>query len=205
MSKDQARNTPKPELTIVERQRLSDGWAKIDRVTFDLRRTDGDMQRHVHEIHDHGNGVVVLPYNPETKEVVLIRQFRLPPWLQGDDGRIWEVCAGLLDAGEAPEACARREIVEETGFRAREMAYLGKAYSSPGSLGECMHLYLAEVGAAPEPGAGGGLAEEGEDIEIFVMPFREALKMIEDGRIIDSKTMLLLRTLQAKRPDMMGA
>ena len=204
-NQDFPKASPLPELTIVEQETLSDGWAKLSRVTFDMRRTDGDMQRHVHEIHDHGNGIVILPYNPKTKTVVLIRQFRLPPWLKGDHKRIWEVCAGLLDGDEAPEDCARREIIEETGYRARKLTSLGKAYSSPGALTECMHLYLAEIGSEPEPGLGGGLAHEGEDIEVFVLPFRHALEMIESGEIIDSKTLLLLRTLQVKQPEMLAS
>lgn len=202
--KDDTRRGKAPELTIVDTQPLSEGWAKLSRVTFDLRRNDGDMQRHVHEIHHHGSAVALLPYNAQRASVVLIRQFRLPPWLMGDKTRIWEACAGLLDGDEAPEDCARREIVEETGYRALSLTPLGRVYSSPGSLTESMHLFLAEIGSEPEPGAGGGLIEEGEDIEVFEIPFAEALQMIEAGQIIDAKTQLLLRTLQTRQPDLLG-
>jgi len=197
-NKTHDRTGPAPELNIVETRSLSEGWARLSRVTFDLRRHDGELQRHVHEIHDHGSAVAMLPYNRETGSVVLIRQFRLPPWLMGERIRMWEAPAGLLDGDETPEDCARREILEETGYKALRLIPLGRAYASPGSLTECMYLFLAEIGPEAEPGAGGGLAEEGEDIEVFELPLAEALEMIDQGVIIDAKTQLLLRSLQVR-------
>ncbi|MCT7423360.1 GDP-mannose pyrophosphatase NudK, partial [Escherichia coli] len=81
-------------------------------ITYDLTRSNGEVIRHKREVYDRGNGATILLYNPEKKTVVLIRQFRVATWVNGnEDGHLIEACAGLLDNDE-PEACIRKEAIE---------------------------------------------------------------------------------------------
>ncbi len=189
----------KPEIRILKTELVFEGWARCYRARFEQRRRDGAVQQVNWEYRDNGEAAAAVPYNPVQDRLVLIRQFRFPAHVAGHRGRLWECCAGIIDAGETPEDCARREIMEEAGYRAQKMVSHGACFSSPGALTERVYLFIAEIGAA-EPGAGGGLAHEGEDIEVVEMPRAEALRLAETGQIVDMKTLLLLQILQNEYP-----
>jgi ADP-ribose pyrophosphatase len=123
---------------------------------------------------------------------VLVKQFRLPVYLHGEPAWVIEMPAGLLD-GDEPEAAIRREAMEETGFRVRDIRFLFKSYTSPGSSTEVIHFFAATVDTTDRISDGGGLTEEHEDIEVLEIPLREALAMIETGEIFDAKTIMLLQ------------
>lgn len=172
---------------------LSDHWYTLRKITLDLRRRDGQWQRQVREAYDRGNGAAVLLFDPERRTVVLTRQFRLPTFLNGNpDGLLIESCAGLLD-GDDPETCIRREAEEETGYRVRQPRKVFEAYMSPGSVTEKLHFFVAEYAPHDRIRTGGGLAEEGEDIEVIEMPLAEALAGVGSGAIQDGKTIMLLQ------------
>lgn len=180
---------------------LSDHWYTLRKITLDLRRRDGQWQRQVREAYDRGNGAAVLLFDPERRTVVLTRQFRLPTFLNGNaDGLLIESCAGLLD-GDDPETCIRREAEEETGYRVRQPRKVFEAYMSPGSVTEKLHFFVAEYAPHDRIRTGGGLAEEGEDIEVIEMPLAEALAGVGSGAIQDGKTIMLLQhvALQMQR------
>jgi nudix-type nucleoside diphosphatase (YffH/AdpP family) len=144
------------------------------------------------EVYDRGNGAVILLYDRERRTVVLVRQFRLPAFVNGHpDGWLLEAPAGLLDARDPVDAI-RREVEEETGYRIGEVQELYAAYMSPGSVSERLHFFAAPVDPAMRVHAGGGCAEEGEDIEVVELPFDEALAGIGSGQIADAKTIMLL-------------
>jgi nudix-type nucleoside diphosphatase (YffH/AdpP family) len=178
-------------VSIVSTEVLAKGWSTQSRVVIDYRRADGRVQRLVREIHDHGDGATILLYNRDRGTVLLIRQFRLPPYLNGDDGFMIETCAGLLDA-DHPEDAIRREAEEETGYRIGPVERLWTAYATPGAITERLHFFAAPYDASMRATNGGGLVEEGEEIEILELPLAEALAMIADGRILDAKTIALL-------------
>jgi nudix-type nucleoside diphosphatase (YffH/AdpP family) len=124
--------------------------------------------------------------------LTLVRQFRLPPHLQGDEGYLLEVCAGLLD-GDTPETCARKEAMEETGIAPSSLAHAFDLYASPGSLSEKTHCFIGFYAQVDRTGPGGGLGHEGEDIETIEIGFAQALSLIETGAIRDSKTVALIQ------------
>jgi nudix-type nucleoside diphosphatase (YffH/AdpP family) len=169
---------------------LSRGWVKLNRYTLRYRRRDGREDRLIREVHDHGHGAAVLPYDPARGTVLLVRQFRVPAHLTGQDGFLIEACAGLLD-GNDPETCARREAEEELGVRISRPRRQGAVFLSPGAVTEQVTLFLADYDQAARIGEGGGHAHEGEDIEVLELPFAEMRKMMDDGRIRDAKTVLL--------------
>lgn len=171
---------------------LSDNYYVLKSTTFEFRRANGEWQSMERETYDRGNSATVLPYNLDQRTVVLVRQFRLPAFVNGYDDLLIEAAAGMLD-GDAPEVRIRAEAEEETGFRLGEIRKIFEAFMSPGSVTEKQHFFVAEYDPAMRIGAGGGVADEGEDIEVLEFPIDEALAMIADGRIVDAKTIMLLQ------------
>jgi nudix-type nucleoside diphosphatase (YffH/AdpP family) len=179
-------------LRIKDQRVLADGHFKLKAVTFEWRRSDGEWQTQRREIVDRGNGAALLPYNLARRTVVLVRQFRYQAFVNGYDDLLIEAAAGLLD-DESPENRIRAEAEEETGYRLREVRKIFEAFMSPGSMTEKLHFFVAEYEPDMKVGSGGGLASEGEDIEVLELSVEDALAMIADGRIMDAKTIMLLQ------------
>ena len=171
---------------------LSDHYGTLKTTTLDWRRADGEWQTQSRETYDRGGAATVLPYNLAQRTVVLIKQFRYPVYIGGHDELMIETIAGLLD-GEVPEVRIRAEAEEESGYRLHEPTKVFEAFMSPGALTEKIHFFVSEYEPAMRIGPGGGLAHEGEDIEVLELPIDEALAMIADGRIADAKTIMLLQ------------
>lgn len=129
------------------------------------------------EIVVHHGSVVVLPVLPDGR-IVLIRQYR---YAAGQ--YLWELVAGHKEPGENPIAGARRELREETGYRARRIKKLLDVFPSPGLLGERMEIFLAE-------GLTKGKArpEDDEKITQQIVTLREAERWIRSGKIRDAKS-----------------
>ncbi|WP_460517442.1 NUDIX domain-containing protein [Humibacter antri] len=182
-----------PDVVIRDVEITSDGWHVLRRTTFDIRGRNGLWSTQQRETYDRGNGATILLHDPTRGTVLLTRQFRFPAYVNDHpDGMLIEAAAGLLDEDD-PETAIRREAREELGVEVRDLTHVFDAYMSPGSVTECVHFYAAEYTPADRVNAGGGVADEGEDIEILELPFREALQMIADGTIVDGKTIMLLQ------------
>jgi nudix-type nucleoside diphosphatase (YffH/AdpP family) len=185
-------------MTISDRLRvqnvrlLSDHHYVLKTTTFEWRRANGEWQTQQRETYDRGNGATLLPYNLAQRSVVLVRQFRYPAYVNGCDDLLIEAAAGLLDEA-TPEVRIRAEAEEETGYRLGDIRKVFEAFMSPGSLTEKLHFFVAEYQPAMRVGSGGGIADEGEDMEVLELPIDLALAMIGDGRIIDAKTIMLLQ------------
>ncbi|WP_206795065.1 NUDIX domain-containing protein [Amycolatopsis sp. MtRt-6] len=181
-----------PRVRVTNVELLSSAWYVLRRTTFDYRHNDGRWTTEQRETYDRGNGATVLLYDVEGGTVLLTRQFRYPVYVNDHpDGMFVETAAGLLDADD-PETAIRREAEEETGVRIGTLEHVFDVYTSPGSVTERLHCYAAPYDPA-DRGAGGGLAEEGEDIEVLELPFAKALEMIGTGEIADAKTIMLLQ------------
>lgn len=193
--KPQAMPTPAnaPHVRVLHSETLSDNWYTLKKTTFEYLRNNGTWQSQSRETYDRGNGAVLLLFNPTQGTVVLTRQFRFPAFANGcADGMLIEACAGLMD-GDDPESCIRREVAEETGYQIRSPRKVFEAYMSPGSVTEKLYFFVAEYQAADRTDAGGGMAHEGEDIEVLEMPLQQALDMVRSGAIQDGKTIMLLQ------------
>ncbi len=129
---------------------------------------------------EHRPTIGVVPYIGDG-QIVLIRQHR-----HAVGASLIEIPAGTMDKGdESPEDCVQRELAEEAGFRAGRLVKLFGGYLVPGYADEFMHFYLAfDLIEAPLP------PDEDEFIETMTCPLTDALRMIRDGRIVDSKTAL---------------
>ena len=185
-------------VTLVRTETLAENWGRLTRATIDYRRRDGTVQRLAREIYDHGNGAAMLLHDPARDTVLLVRQFRYPVLHNGDQPDLLEVCAGLLD-GHAPAEAAAREALEETGHEPHSIRHVGEIYTSPGSLTEKVSLFIGHYDGSTRRTDGGGLAHEGEEIELVELPLSEALAMLADGRIVDAKTIILLQHLALER------
>ena len=171
---------------------LSDNHYILKTTMFEWRRNSGEWQTQHRETYDRGNGAALLPYNLAQRSVVLVRQFRYPAFVNGYDDLLIEAAAGLLD-NESPEVRILAEAEEETGYRLGKVQKVFEAFTSPGAITEKLHFFVAEYEAGMRIGSGGGIASEGEDIEVLELPIDSALAMIGDGRIADAKTIMLLQ------------
>jgi nudix-type nucleoside diphosphatase (YffH/AdpP family) len=171
---------------------LSDNHYILKTSTFQWRRGNGEWQTQHRETYDRGNGATLLPYNRARRTVVLVKQFRYPAYVNGHDDLMIEAVAGLLDDA-SPEERIRSEAEEECGYRLAKVEKIFEAFMSPGSVTEILHFFIAEYEPSMRVSAGGGNADEGEDIEVLELSIDEALAMIADGRIVDAKTIMLLQ------------
>lgn len=171
---------------------LSDDWYVLKKTTFDWLRADGTWQTLSRETYDRGNGATLLPFDPVKRTVLLTRQFRYPAYVNGHDDLLIEAAAGLLD-GESPENRIRMEVEEELGLRLRDVRKVFACFMSPGSVTEQLHFFVGQYDASMRLGTGGGARDEGEDIEVMEPTVDEALQMIQDGRICDGKTVMLIQ------------
>ena len=140
------------------------------------RENERDVIRH------NGSVVILAIDNSKSKRnpwIVMERQFR-----HAANQFLWELPAGKIDAGEEPLAGAKRELAEETGYRAKKWRPLVEYYASPGFLGEAMKVFVAEGLEA-----GDARPEDDEDIELRLVKLSDVLKMIEKGAIQDGKTL----------------
>ena len=171
---------------------LSDNHYTLKTTTFEWRRDDGTWQTQHRETYDRGNGATLLPYNLAQRTVMLVRQFRYPAYVNGYDDLLIEAAAGLLDDA-SPEERIRIEAEEEIGYRLHDVRRVFEAFMSPGAVTEKLYFFVAEYEPSMKIGSGGGIADEGEEIEVLEISIDEALAMITDGRIVDAKTIMLLQ------------
>jgi nudix-type nucleoside diphosphatase (YffH/AdpP family) len=187
-----------PDINILQTEILSDNWYTLNKVTYSVLKKDGTTETQSREAYDRGNGAVILLYNQLSNTVILTRQFRLPTYINGNEtGMLIEACAGLLD-NDNPEDCIKRETEEETGYKISRVEKIFEAYMSPGSVTEILYFFIAEYSNEMKITDGGGLEEEGENIEVLELSFEETLKMIDRGEIKDAKTIVLLQHLRIK-------
>lgn len=156
----------------------------LERVTID--HPDGGRMTREYIAHDGAAAIVPLL---DRDHVVLVRQFRFAA-----GGDLWEIPAGTLEPGEAPLACARRELIEEAGYRARRLTRLACFYSAPGYCTERLFVYLAE-GLEPAHAE----QDPDEDCVARVFELGVALSMAERGRIVDAKTLVGLLLAERRR------
>jgi ADP-ribose pyrophosphatase len=139
------------------------------------------------EIVEHGGSVAIVALNDED-DVLLVNQFR-----SAVGEALLEIPAGTLEAGEEAEACAMRELQEETGYAAQHLEQLHVFYASPGFCSERIRLYLA-TGLKPASLD----IESDESITLVTIPLSTALEMIASGDICDGKTILGLNIAHAR-------
>lgn len=188
-----------PRVRVADVRLLSSNWHVFRANTLEYQRADGVWETQHRETYDRGNGATILLYSVEQRTVLLTRQFRYPAYVNGHpDGNLIEAAAGLLDDDD-PLTAIRREAREETGHEIGEVSPVFEAYMSPGSVTEKLFFFAAPYSPDTRADAGGGLADEGEEIELLEIDFDEALDRIGVD-IIDAKTIMLLQWAALRGP-----
>jgi ADP-ribose pyrophosphatase len=187
---------------VLDRTVPFDGFFKVIRYRLRHVQFAGGMGRDlVREVLERGHAVAVLPFDPERNEVVLIEQFRIgalgviaEPWL-------FEPVAGIIEPGEQAVEVARREAVEEAGLELLDLIPACTYFASPGGSTETCQVFIGRVDAAA---AGGifGVAHEGEDIKVHVVPLEDALDWLRNGRIHAVTTIVALQWLALHRAEL---
>lgn len=185
-------------MKIIDRQTVYQGYMKLERVK--LRSAQGVES--YREVETHGEAVAVLPYDPERRCTLLVRQFRVPVFEKTGLAWMEEACAGMIEPGHALEDTVHREAMEELGLRLGELEAIGEVWPSPGVSTERAYLFLAPYGEADRVSAGGGLVEEHEEIEVIERPLAELAAEAASGKVADAKLLILLLSLQARRPQL---
>lgn len=185
-------------MRLLDSKTIYSGWGRFLLIKVRL----GDGRAAERQIEDHGEASAVLPYDAARKTALLVRQPRIGPLYGGFEPHLVEAAAGMIDPGEAPDATAVREAFEELGVRLPKLEPVAAAWSMPAVSSERIHLYLAPYGEGDRVAAGGGMAEEGEEIEVLELPLRELLDQADNGTLQDLKTLALVWALARRRPEL---
>ncbi len=193
--------SPKRDVEVIEKRTAYQGYYRVDvyRLRHSLYR--GGMGPEItREILDRGQAVMVLPYDPIRDEVVLIEQFRMGPFVRGDQPWSLEVVAGMIEDGEDKEDVARREAKEEAGIELFDMKQIMGCYTSLGAVTEYITIFFARTDSTM---AGGihGVAEEGEDIKVVVLSFDEVMVAMEAGIIRAAPVIVAVQWLALHREE----
>ena len=177
----ESRDEPAPSVGKISSKRVYSGRVisvDVDQVRF----PDGTVGELEMVRHSGASAVVPLLDGGPDPQVLLIRQYRYAA-----DGYVYEIPAGRLDPGEAPESCASRELREETGYTAASLRWLTTIYTTPGFTDERIHLFVAEGLTL-----GSSAREPDEFLELHPVPLSEAVGMVQSGKIVDGKTSVAL-------------
>lgn len=155
----------------------------MEEMELQFRRYDGSMSPVVHRCASMaGHAAVVLPYDPVRDQVLLVEQFRAPPFMMGEAHPwMWEPVAGVIDPGETPEETAVREAQEEAGVTVQRLEPVAQVYPSSGALAELIHVFIG-ISDLSDLNGGGGIAGEGEDIRSKILSYDELMLGV-DGQI----------------------
>lgn len=178
-------------------ERVFEDRFAVDRATLRFEQRSGTMSGPVDRLCvERGDAVAVLLRDRSTRELILVRQFRYATLRHGEPWLL-EAVAGMRDEGESPEETARREVLEETGYRLTELRPIAEFYSSPGGMSEKLHIFFAEVGPEDQETEGGGVEDEHEDLELVRLTPEEAFRQVDVREIKDGKTLVALLWLRA--------
>ncbi|MBD9596431.1 NUDIX domain-containing protein [Ensifer sp. ENS05] len=181
---------------ILASEVVAKAWGTLTQYTFQYSKLSGELTEITREVYDRGHAAAVLLHDPERDMVILVRQFRPPAMVNGSNPFLVEVCAGVLD-GDDPATCARKEALEEAGVVVKDIRLITAAYGLPAAVTEVLSLFIGTYDSKTQQG--GGLPDEGEDVEVLELPFQVAFQMISTGEIVDMKTILLLQHLMLER------
>ncbi|MEN3791751.1 NUDIX hydrolase [Fulvimarina sp. MAC3] len=170
------------DFEIKHKEPIADGFWPYTRTVLEHERFDGvtratGVQRDFLET---GEVVVVIPYDPKTDSIAVIRQFRIGSAIALNKAAAIELPAGLVDAGEDVETAAARELTEETGMTAKAIERCFSMLSTPGLTTEHVNVFLAIIDPS-EMKAHAGKAEEDEDIHPILTPVEDLLRAVDDG------------------------
>lgn len=195
-SAKQAVTFSKNDVEIIARETLYRGFFSLELYRFRHRLFNGEMSGEVRrEIFERGHAAVLLPYDPQRDEVVLIEQIRIAAFDTSETPWLLEMIAGMIEEGETVEDVARREAEEEAGLQVGRVKPVLSYLASPGGTSERLSIMVGEVDASQAEGIH-GLPEEHEDIRVQVVSRQQAYEWVEAGYIDNAASVIALQWLQ---------
>ncbi|EHG7610606.1 TPA: ADP-ribose diphosphatase [Citrobacter sedlakii] len=186
----------KNDVEIIARETLYRGFFSLDLYRFRHRLFNGEMSQEVRrEIFERGHAAVLLPFDPERDEVVLVEQVRIAANDTSDTPWLLELVAGMIEDGETVDDVARREAMEEAGIVVKRTKPVLSYLASPGGTSERSSIMVGEVDATTANGIH-GLADENEDIRVHVVSREQAYQWVEEGKIDNAASVIALQWLQ---------
>lgn len=186
----------KNDVEIIARETLYRGFFSMDLYRFRHRLFNGEMSQEVRrEIFKRGHAAVLLPFDPERDEVVLVEQVRIAAYDTSDTPWLLELVAGMIEDGETVDDVARREAMEEAGIVVKRTKPVLSYLASPGGTSEHSSIMVGEVDATTANGIH-GLADENEDIRVHVVSREQAYQWVEEGKIDNAASVIALQWLQ---------
>ncbi|MDX1677396.1 NUDIX domain-containing protein [Arsukibacterium sp.] len=183
------------DVEIIDKSTVFQGFFRVERCQLRHKLYGGGwsspMQR---EIFERGHAVAVLPYNPQTDELVLVEQFRAGAMIGNRSPWLLEAIAGMIDNNQSSEQTARREALEEAGLELDELWPMLSYFSSPGGCTERVQLYLGRL-TRPVMAGIYGLTAEHEDIKVRLLTRTTALQLLAAGKIDNAATVIALQWL----------
>jgi ADP-ribose pyrophosphatase len=209
MSEKRSSLSPADLSVSIEEEREEYSFGSIFRIVRAVLRYttfSGRMSEPVVRINfERGESVGILLYDLDRDAVVLVRQFRYPVYASLEEkvkrsspGQAWllEIVAGVKESHLKVAQVASKELLEEAGYEVKgEPRKIATVYPSPGGTSERITIFLGLADSSSPVGTGGGVVSEGEDTQVVVLPFEEALGSLDRGEIQDAKTVLALQYL----------
>lgn len=186
----------KNDIEIISKRKLFNGFFQMIEYRFKHRLFDGGWSKEiVREVFERGHAGAILPYDPQTDNVVLIEQIRFPAFESSETPWLLEIVAGMIEENESPEEVVRRESTEEAGLTIGRIEKSISYLSSPGGTSERIHVFVGEVDSSLAKGIH-GLASENEDIRVRVVSREQAYEWVEEGKIDNAATVIAIQWLQ---------
>ncbi|MFT5541315.1 MAG: ADP-ribose pyrophosphatase [Glaciecola sp.] len=178
---------------VLGEETVFEGFFKMKRFQVQYKLFNGGLSRVVNrEMFERGHAIAVLPYDPITREFVLIEQFRLGAMATSDSPWLIEVIAGMIEEGEDPDEVCHRETLEEAGIELTELQKVLTYLSSPGGTTERLHIYMAKTDSTSASGVH-GLDSESEDIMVHRVAESDARDWLDNGRIDNAAAIIALQ------------
>ena len=178
---------------VTNKKNLYDGFFKMNEVSLKYKKYDGSWSNEIkRELFGGAQVSAVLPYDPIKKEIVLIQQFRPGTISRNTNNYLKEIVAGIIDPGESPEIAAKRECLEETGYKIKKLTSIQGYYPAPGSSESFYHLFLGEVDSKKGKQIM-GLDTENEDILVESYNINQVKKMMQNGELINGLSLIAIQ------------
>lgn len=187
------------DVEVLSRQPGYQGFFRVDKVQLRHKLFAGGWSQPItREVFMRGQAVAAVIYDPNADQVGLVEQFRIGALDQANGPWLYEIVAGMTEAGEMPEAVITRELAEEAGVTASKLIPICDYFTSPGGTDESLTLFCA-LADLSEAGGLHGLAEEGEDIRVVVAPATEVFAQLYSGCFNNAATLIALQWLAMNR------
>ena len=178
---------------VTNKKNLYDGFFKMNEISLKYKKYDGSWSNEIkRELFGGAQVSAVLPYDPIKKKIVLIQQFRPGTISKNTNNYLNEIVAGIIDAGESPEIAAKRECLEETGYKIKKLTPIQGYFPAPGSSESFYHLFLGEVDSKNGKKIM-GLDNENEDILVESFKINQVKKMMQEGKFINGLTLIAIQ------------